>query len=65
MKLDILAVGAHPDDVELSCSGTIAKAVERGKKVGLRELNRVEVRTMGRVENRDAATKAEARRWGV
>ena len=35
MKLDILAIGAHPDDVELSCAGTIAKEVANGKKVGI------------------------------
>ena len=35
MKLDILAFGAHPDDVELGCSGTIAKEISLGKKVGI------------------------------
>ena len=34
-QLDILAFGAHPDDVELSCGGTIAKEVSAGKKLGL------------------------------
>ena len=33
MKLDILAIGAHPDDVELSCAGTLAKEVANGKKL--------------------------------
>jgi len=33
MKLDIVAFGAHPDDVELSCSGTIAKEISLGKKL--------------------------------
>ena len=33
MKLDILAFGAHPDDVELGCGGTIAKEISLGKKV--------------------------------
>ncbi len=32
MKLDILAIGAHPDDVELGCGATVAKAVAEGKK---------------------------------
>ena len=35
MKLDILAFGAHPDDVELGCGGTIAKEIALGKKVGI------------------------------
>ena len=35
MKLDILAFGAHPDDVELGCGGTIAKEISLGKKVGI------------------------------
>ena len=35
MKLDILAFGAHPDDIELACSGTILKAISQGKKVGV------------------------------
>ena len=34
-KLDILAIGAHPDDVELSCSATLAKEISLGKKVGI------------------------------
>ena len=35
MKLDILAIGAHPDDVELGCSGTLAKEINQGKSVGI------------------------------
>ena len=37
-QLDILAFGAHPDDVELSCGGSIAKEVSVGKKVGIIDL---------------------------
>ena len=33
MKLDILAIGAHPDDVEMSCGGTIAKEIAKEKKL--------------------------------
>ena len=40
MKLDILAFGAHPDDVELGCSGTIAKEVSLGKNVGIIDFTR-------------------------
>ena len=38
IKLDILAIGAHPDDVELGCAGTIAKEISNGKKVGIVDL---------------------------
>jgi len=43
LKLDILAFGAHPDDVELGCGGTIAKEVALGKKVGIVDLTRGEL----------------------
>lgn len=65
MKLDILAVGAHPDDVELSCSGTIAKEVDRGKKVGILDLTRGELGTRGTAEIRDKEAKAAAEILGV
>jgi len=54
MKLDILAFGAHPDDVELSCSGTIAKEISLGKKVGVIDLTRGELGTRGSVEIRNS-----------
>ena len=47
MKLDILAFGAHPDDVELSCAGTLAKEVSLGKTIGLVDLTRGELGTRG------------------
>uniref|UniRef100_UPI0040470772 PIG-L family deacetylase n=1 Tax=Flavobacterium sp. TaxID=239 RepID=UPI0040470772 len=50
MKLDILAFGAHPDDVELGCSGTIANEISLGKKVGIIDLTRGELGTRGSVE---------------
>ncbi|RXG29973.1 bacillithiol biosynthesis deacetylase BshB1 [Leeuwenhoekiella marinoflava] len=61
MKLDILAIGAHPDDVELSCSGVLAKEASRGKKTGILDLTRGELGTRGSAEIRDqeAATAAE------
>jgi bacillithiol biosynthesis deacetylase BshB1 len=59
MKLDILAFGAHPDDVELGCSGTIAKEISLGKKVGIIDLTRGELGTRGSVEIRNSeASKA-------
>ena len=61
MKLDILAFGAHPDDVELGCSGTIAKEVSLGKKVGIIDLTRGELGTRGSVAIRnEESAKASA-----
>lgn len=65
MKLDILAIGSHPDDVELSCSGTIAKEVDRGKKVGILDLTRGELGTRGTAETRDEEAKNAAKILGV
>ena len=65
MKLDILAIGAHPDDVELSCSATIAKEIERGKKVGILDLTRGELGTRGTAEIRDKEAADAAKILGV
>jgi bacillithiol biosynthesis deacetylase BshB1 len=53
IKLDILAIGAHPDDVELGCGATIAKEISLGKKVGILDLTRGELGTRGSAEIRD------------
>lgn len=60
MKLDVLAIGAHPDDVELGCGGTLARLVEQGRSVGILHLTRGERGTRGTPEEREA----EARRAG-
>jgi bacillithiol biosynthesis deacetylase BshB1 len=52
MKLDILAIGVHPDDVELSCSGTLINEIKRGKKIGIVDLTEGELGTRGSVETR-------------
>ena len=52
MKLDILVFGAHPDDVELGCGGTIIKEVQNGKKVGIIDLTSGELGTRGTAEIR-------------
>lgn len=65
MKLDILAFGAHPDDVELGCSGTIAKEISLGKKVGIIDLTRGELGTRGSAEIRDAEAEKAAKILGV
>jgi len=65
MKLDILTIGAHPDDVELGCGATIAKEVAQGKKVGILDLTRGELGTRGTAETRAAEAKEAARILGV
>lgn len=65
MKLDILAFGAHPDDVELGCSGTIAKEISLGKKVGIIDLTRGELGTRGSVEIRNAESAKASEILGV
>ena len=65
MKLDILAIGAHPDDVELSCAATLAKEISRGKKVGILDLTRGELGTRGSAELRDLEAKDAAKILGV
>jgi len=52
MKLDILVMAAHPDDAELSCSGTILKHIAAGKKVGILDFTRGELGTRGTPEIR-------------
>ena len=52
MKIDILAIGVHPDDVELGCSGTIARHIAAGKKAGILDLTLGELGTRGNAELR-------------
>ena len=61
MKIDILAFGAHPDDVELSCGGTIYKEIQNGKTVGIIDMTKGELGTRGSVAIRkeEAAHAAE------
>ena len=47
MKVDILAIGAHPDDVELGCGGTVAKLISEGKTVAIVDLTQGELGTRG------------------
>ena len=65
MKLDILAFGAHPDDVELGSGATIAKEVANGKKVGIIDLTRGELGTRGSAEIRDREAARAAKILGV
>lgn len=65
MKLDILAIGAHPDDVELGCGATIAKEIANGKKVGILDLTRGELGTRGSAEIRESEARKAAEILGV
>jgi bacillithiol biosynthesis deacetylase BshB1 len=65
MKLDILAFGAHPDDVELGCGGTLAKEIAAGKQVGIVDLTRGELGTRGSAEIRDREAAAAAQILGI
>ncbi len=65
MKLDILAIGAHPDDVELGCGATLAKEVSNGKKVGIIDLTRGELGTRGTAETRESESNKAASILGV
>ncbi|MCF6182235.1 bacillithiol biosynthesis deacetylase BshB1 [Lutibacter sp.] len=60
MKLDILAIGAHPDDVELGCGASIAKEIKLGKKVGILDLTRGELGTRGSAKIRAIEAKNAA-----
>lgn len=65
MKVDILAIGVHPDDVELGCSGTLLKAVLDGKKVAVLDLTRGELGTRGTPEIRQVEAHNAAKILGL
>ena len=67
MKVDILAIGVHPDDIELACSGTLLKHIEMGKSVGLLDLTAGELGTRGsgplRLQEAADAAKIMGAKW--
>lgn len=65
MKVDMLAIGVHPDDVELSCSGTLLRHLEQGKTIGLLDLTRGELGTRGSAKLRDEEARESARKMGA
>ena len=65
MKLDILAIGSHPDDVELGCSGTLINEIRRGKKVGIVDLTQGELGTRGTIETRYREAADSAKIMGI
>ena len=64
-KLDILVFAAHPDDVELACSGTVLKHISLGYKVGIVDLTRGELGTRGSAEIRAEETRVASSILGI
>lgn len=64
-KLDILAFGAHPDDVELGCGATLAKEIANGKRVGIIDLTQGELGTRGSAATRKQEAADAAAILGV
>jgi N-acetylglucosamine malate deacetylase 1 len=65
VKLDVLAIGAHPDDVELGCGGTVALLAREGRRVGILHLTRGERGTRGTAEERLAEAERAAAELGA
>ncbi|MGF2413995.1 bacillithiol biosynthesis deacetylase BshB1 [Ferruginibacter sp.] len=65
MKLDILAFGVHPDDVELSCAGVLLVEKLNGKKTGIIDLTQGELGTRGTAETRKQEAAVAAKILGV
>ena len=65
MKLDILAFGVHPDDVELGCAGSLLLAVAEGKKVGIVDLTQGELGTRGTIQTRKEEAEAASKIMGL
>ena len=65
MTVDVLAIGAHPDDVEMTIGGTIAKLVSRGRSVAIVDLTRGEMGTNGTPQQRSEEAAAAAKVLGV
>ena len=65
IKLDILCFGAHPDDVELSCSGTVMRHIDLGYKVGIIDLTQGELGTRGSAELRLQEAEKAAKILGI
>ena len=65
MKVDILAFGAHPDDVELSAAATLLKHIQQGKKVALVDLTEGELGSRGTIETRHEEAKAASKILGI
>jgi bacillithiol biosynthesis deacetylase BshB1 len=65
MQADVLVIGAHPDDIELACGGTVAKLIQQGHKVALCDLTQGELGTRGNKEIRNEEAQQAAKVLGV
>ena len=65
MKIDLLIIMAHPDDAELSCSGTIISSIQSGMKVGMIDLTKGEMGTRGNSEIRIKEANKSAKLMNV
>src|ERR1700726_3350568 len=65
MRIDLLAIAAHPDDVELTCGGTLIKMARRGYKTGILDLTAGEMGTRGTPEMRGKEARKAAKLLGV
>ena len=65
MSVDVLAIGAHPDDVEMTVGGTLAKLADRGRSVAIVDMTRGEMGSNGTAEQRDEESAAAAKVLGV
>lgn len=65
MKLDILAIGVHPDDVELGCAGTLMKHIDQGYTVGIVDLTKGELGTRGTIATRKKEALDASKIMGV
>ncbi len=65
MKIDVLAIGVHPDDVELSCAGVLLVEKKNGKKTGILDLTQGELGTRGTAETRSQEAAASATILGL
>jgi len=61
----VLFIGAHPDDIELNCGGTVIKLIESGKKVGIADLTLAELSTLGDINLRKKETDAASKMLGI
>lgn len=65
MKLDILAIAAHPDDIEVAAGGTLLRHIAFGKKVGLLDLTKSELSTRGNVQQRTREARKASQLLGA
>lgn len=65
MTVDVLAIGAHPDDVEMTIGGTLAKLIDRGRRIAIVDMTRGEIGSNGTPEQRAEEAAAAAETLGV